>query len=297
MKKTLIDAREVLRDIHSGMDDSELMKKYHLSTRGMQSLYNKLVDAGFIRVVNPKELINDIWSGMNDADLMTKYRLSPRGLERVLKDLEDFDLFRLASHQRKARAKITISTKEVVDDIRSGATELDLMLKYQLSAASLQRLFMKLLSKGVVDSTDLLGLSPSGDDTAKITETRKMDRCYPLVTLYVSEVQKRTVVGMVNDITREGVGVIGLAPTKGDIKHFLISAYDFYHLKPFSLKAICRWSHDSSTSAERISGFEITEIGEASLINLRDVIELATVTSGQPAHLAMWPQPVNGACL
>lgn len=43
-----INAQEAARDIRSGMDDSALMRKYKVSSKGLQSLFEKLVDVGVI---------------------------------------------------------------------------------------------------------------------------------------------------------------------------------------------------------------------------------------------------------
>jgi len=44
-----LDAREVLIDVQAGMADADLMEKYRLSSKGLQSLFGKLVEAGAIR--------------------------------------------------------------------------------------------------------------------------------------------------------------------------------------------------------------------------------------------------------
>lgn len=48
MDKRKITAREVLRDIRSGLSDQDLMEKYTLSAQGLQSVFHKLVSAGVI---------------------------------------------------------------------------------------------------------------------------------------------------------------------------------------------------------------------------------------------------------
>lgn len=50
-----ISVKQVLRDIRSGMDDEELMKKYNLSNRQVQRLFRKMIAEGF---VSPMELAN-----------------------------------------------------------------------------------------------------------------------------------------------------------------------------------------------------------------------------------------------
>jgi hypothetical protein len=51
--KIRIDAREVLRDLRSGLDDQELMTKFSLSYRQLQRLFRKLILADLI---SPLEL-------------------------------------------------------------------------------------------------------------------------------------------------------------------------------------------------------------------------------------------------
>ncbi len=49
MVKVRLDAREVLKDIREGLDDTALMRKYQLSGAGLQSLFSKLTESGLIK--------------------------------------------------------------------------------------------------------------------------------------------------------------------------------------------------------------------------------------------------------
>ena len=53
MSKRQLSAREILQDIRSGMDDTTLMGKYHLSSQGLQSVFKKLIA---VRVIKQAEL-------------------------------------------------------------------------------------------------------------------------------------------------------------------------------------------------------------------------------------------------
>jgi len=48
-----ISAKEVLKDLRSGLEDHEFMLKYNLTYRQLQSLFRKLIKAGY---VSPLEL-------------------------------------------------------------------------------------------------------------------------------------------------------------------------------------------------------------------------------------------------
>lgn len=49
MPKPKLSAKEVLQDLHSGMDDAAMMKKYNLSETGLHQLYDKLVSRGAVK--------------------------------------------------------------------------------------------------------------------------------------------------------------------------------------------------------------------------------------------------------
>ena len=47
-KKARIEADQAIKDIRAGMSDGELMQKYNISARGLQSLFRKLLAASLI---------------------------------------------------------------------------------------------------------------------------------------------------------------------------------------------------------------------------------------------------------
>lgn len=50
-----IKAKEFIKDVRSGMDDTALMEKYDLSQQGLQKVFQKLVEADFITVLELHE--------------------------------------------------------------------------------------------------------------------------------------------------------------------------------------------------------------------------------------------------
>ncbi len=54
MAKIKINAAQVVRDIRSGMDDPDLMGKYNLSAKGLQSLFRKLVQVYPLAAAAPR---------------------------------------------------------------------------------------------------------------------------------------------------------------------------------------------------------------------------------------------------
>ncbi|HTY24655.1 MAG TPA: zinc-ribbon domain-containing protein [Desulfomonilaceae bacterium] len=56
VEKRHISAHEVLKDVHSGMDDKALMQKYNLSIKDFNGLFQKLIESGLMKEVEFSEL-------------------------------------------------------------------------------------------------------------------------------------------------------------------------------------------------------------------------------------------------
>jgi hypothetical protein len=94
-----IKAKEVIKDIHSGMDNASLMKKYKLTQEGLQNLFDELGALGLLEThdeeessppkirINIKDFLRDFRDGMSDSGLMDRYCVSRRALDFVFKRL------------------------------------------------------------------------------------------------------------------------------------------------------------------------------------------------------------------
>lgn len=101
MPESKVDERIVLDDIRSGLDDSDIMDKYGISSHELQSLYRDLVDQGSLkridrftvvpseRSISAKEVVADIRSGISVTGLMDKHGLSMRGVQGLVTILVD----------------------------------------------------------------------------------------------------------------------------------------------------------------------------------------------------------------
>lgn len=87
-----IRAKDLLRDIRSGVTNSELMNKYQLSASALKNLLREMTDAGIVffgdretslgkKRISVREIVDDINRGASELELMEKHSLSPRGLQ------------------------------------------------------------------------------------------------------------------------------------------------------------------------------------------------------------------------
>lgn len=136
MAKRKISADVAIKDIRSGMSDAELMGKYRLSAKGLQSLFKKLLAVGLIKV---EELDQRMPTFMG-----TVFVTNEIGLQEFRVELED------SVTPARGEPYPHLSIESVLKDIREGATDPTLMKKYNLSSAGLQSLLEHLVFSGLM---------------------------------------------------------------------------------------------------------------------------------------------------
>lgn len=155
MGKKRISAKEAVADIRSGMDDSALMKKYNLLPDGLQSLFDKLVNAGFLDLAEIQRRL----SGFLGTVVISESDLSPRNGDG-----------KGVPRSPEPNSAPRIHAQQAARDIRLGMSDFALMEKYRLSAKGLQSLFDKLISAGLL-TREFLGRRGLGiDDTVDLRE-------------------------------------------------------------------------------------------------------------------------------
>ena len=106
---------------------------------------------------------------------------------------------------------------------------------------------------------------------------RRHKRKYLLFKIPAYDAQTRRFLGLVQDITENGIQLYGV---KGDVnskRSIIIQASDYLKSSPLHFEAQCRWSRRESPEDHYVSGFEITAIGveaRATLIKLMEFVAL-----------------------
>ncbi len=155
MAKRKISAKEAVADIRSGMSDSVVMKKFGLSEEGLQSLYDKLVHAGFIDLSEVE--------GRLPGYLGTVV-ISESAVGRVRAE----DKY---GHQLpKSKPAPVINAQGAARDVRSRMDDSALMQKYRLTPKGLQSLFDKLLAAGLITRIDMDRRTLGFDHTVDLRE-------------------------------------------------------------------------------------------------------------------------------
>lgn len=201
--KPVINAKEAVWLIRAGKSDLDLMEKYRISSKGLESLFKKLVASGEIeqaelsqrrlsfqrthavelvdnsipkiptKKITTEEAVDAIRQGMSDAELMDRFGISARGLESLYKKLvlagavtqseidrraltfERSHIVELTSFGLPSAQKATVSSGDAVQAIRTGLTDAELMARYGISPSGLESLFKKLVKSGKVTQEEL----------------------------------------------------------------------------------------------------------------------------------------------
>lgn len=232
--KPKIKARDVVRDIRSGMTDSQLMENYKLSAKGLQSLMLKLVEA---KAITEAE-IHHRRAAYHDTTVIQRMR-----------------------------------EEDLINDIRSRMSDADLMKKYALSSEGLRRMFQTLIEANAITVEDLYATSSSVHDTVFVENMRELPRHYLAMAVDIYESERPEIRGMLSNISERGIATTGMSARVGDTKTFVIPAGEFIKADPIMFEARCQWAEKEKDTGEWFAGFEITRISEKCLDDLRRLIE------------------------
>jgi hypothetical protein len=230
------------------------------------------------REISLWEILKFMKLGSDHATLKRKYNLSEEGLKDLYRQLAAGGFLEWTGEDFIVAAKRRIDTKELVADIRSGVTDVELMEKYKLSSRGLQRVFNKLVDSGSVMVDDISGRSISYDDSVTLKKVRGSVRALPILSIDIHEKNNPQIIGRIKDLSEVGVGVRGLEAQVGELKSLLVVPDEFLEVERFSFEARCRWSRMGNQNKICNAGFEITDISESSFIQLQELLQLMTVS-------------------
>ena len=140
MAKRKISAKEAVADIRSGMDDPALMKKYNLPPDGLQSLFDKLIIAGFIDLSEMERRLR----GFLGTVVITEYDLPAQ--EDTVTD---------SPKGPYPKSPSRIHAQQAARDIRLGLSDAALMEKYRLTSKGLKSLSDKLIAAGLITREEI----------------------------------------------------------------------------------------------------------------------------------------------
>ncbi len=161
---------------------------------------------------------------------------------------------------------------EMVDHVRSGLTDFELMKKYQLTAKQLRRTLQELIATGVLKKDRVYRRPIFCDYAMDRHEDRQFPRHYLTRPLPIHEADNPQNRGWLTDITEVGLGARGIEVETGQTKTLTVFPEDFRETQLISMVASCVWAGKGHPKKQPVSGFRITEISDRDLEEIRKLI-------------------------
>ena len=178
-------------------------------------------------------------------------------------------------------SKRRIPAREVVKSIRGGGSKAQLMEEYSLTPAGLQKVLQQLAETKMIHISELPEELLTFFRAEVPSDTRKEERHCIDFELPVWEPLYPDVKGRVLDITERGIGILGIPTAIHEEKELVIYSEEFLEIEPFTLHAKCRWVKRAEGSGEYVSGFQVSQIHEQDLEELRKLIQTAYLVTVQ----------------
>jgi hypothetical protein len=106
---------------------------------------------------------------------------------------------------------------------------------------------------------------------------RKFKRKYMLFKIPAYDAQTRRFLGLVQDITEQGIQLFGVKVEENTTKTLIIQASDYIKSAPLHFEGICRWTRRENPQGYYISGFEIVTITDEARKNLNKLMDFVTL--------------------
>jgi len=163
-----------------------------------------------------------------------------------------------------------ISAKSIASDVRARLTDAELIVKYNLSLSSLEKVLRKLVKAHMLRSAEIKERGPLYDIAANRSETRRLPRATLTAPLAITDLSDASTTGLVIDLSENGFRTQGVSTFKGQEKRFFIYSHDFSDVDRVRIEATCVWVSPDSREA----GFKIHNISFRDSAELRRLVGL-----------------------
>lgn len=181
--------------------------------------------------------------------------------------------------------KRQINGKEVVNDLRTGMADWQLQVKYKVSTKSLWSIFRRLLKSNAISHSELYATSSLYRERTDHLKERKHPRADLDVYVPVYDIGD-SVIGVLRDISENGLRVAGVNARVGQAKTFQIPVDMLLEAPPLLTIAECKWVEIKGKAREySIAGFEIIDLPEKDRKILNDFIKLLFLSTPGEWHL------------
>ena len=162
-----------------------------------------------------------------------------------------------------------IRVSEIVNDIRVGVSDSEMMDKYKLSSNGLASVFKKLLEAKAISSFLFVQWSALFCESPEVKNIRVFPRGSLKFRLPIYEAGHSEMRGEVLNVSVGGLAVRDLEAQVNDTRSFLIPIKG----APVLFKAKCRWIRQEPVHGATVSGFDVVKVVKGNWDNLLELIQ------------------------
>lgn len=170
-----------------------------------------------------------------------------------------------------------IDLEELSQDVRSGLGDVPIMEKYHLDPGEYKWLLEKLKELSAIDSGEFHHRMLVREGDRDKIQKRAIPRNYLLYNIPIYDMANLSVHGVVTDLTKEGLQVLGIEAQVDEVRTFLVRSDLFKETTSFGFEAVCKWRETDIVSGRPFGGFEITSISRAALRELTKITNVLAV--------------------
>lgn len=178
----------------------------------------------------------------------------------------------------RLRSATEIARNQILEDIRSGMTDREIMEKRTVSPEGLQRIFRKLLDDDAITPAELRRRTPIDEDSLTLDLDGFMFNAETLgYPIPVFDAENPEVRGEVYEIGANALATTGIEVTAGQVKTLVVACGELLPVAAFSLVGWCRWCKREGPEQVPIAGFEFVDIPEETRPHLNELVRLVKI--------------------
>lgn len=173
-----------------------------------------------------------------------------------------------------------IPAADIVNDLRSGVSDVQLLKKYGLSSGLLWQVLNELVELKAIRREEISGRVPDVADEVILENVepfvlsmRELPRHYVDFPTIVYDVKQPDSRGRIHDINEKGVGLRGVKASLDEVKTFIVMPCGTPSFEPVVFEGECRWARQEPDGLWA-AGFRITHLSDRELLGLRRIIRI-----------------------
>ena len=176
-------------------------------------------------------------------------------------------------------AQKTLEIREILNDIKGGLTDFEVIEKHRLSCEELKQALRELVNTRLLTPREAFLRSIFYDQTLETERRRAVPREPLLLLIPVYDMKSPENAGLLTDVSEIGCGVRGISANPGQRLRLAIDSKELSLSELIVFDALCCWSVTNVPDAEPVAGFEIINIGESDKQRLKDLVRFITFSS------------------